>query len=211
MLLPHVVFFPEAFIDLHIVEDQSRRMMNTARDRNWPIGIFLARETRAEQSLPICEEVGTFGRMVGQESVSPGHSKLTLRGKFRGRLHRFEQLEPFPLARVEILTDHLHLSSPETLASALEELISLVQGFKPAEQRAQIDLPPPESWKALFSTLLSSVAMLLPVKVDKKQEWLAQDDLLVRFGLMREEMRRLLQFNRLLEMIPPPAEDPHSN
>ncbi|OPX22673.1 MAG: hypothetical protein B1H03_03770 [Planctomycetales bacterium 4484_113] len=211
MPMPQVVFFPETFVDIHVVEEGHRQMVSSVRTHNWPIGIFLARESEGETLLARCESVGTFGRIVRVEQLRTGISKLTLRGKFRGRLHRFDQTEPFPLARVEMLTDHLHPDSPEALERALKELISLVQSFKPAAKREQVELPPLESWNRLFSTLLNSVAMLLPVMVEKKQQWLVQDDLLVRYKMMRDEMQRLLKFNRLLELIPPPADDPHLN
>lgn len=211
MPMRQVVFFPDTFIDLHITEDQYAGMVNSVRQHDWPIGIFLARESTTENRLLACEPIGTFGRAVRFEQLHSGVSRLTLQGKFRARFQRFEQIDPYPLARIETLSDHLHPDSPEALESALKELIGLVQSFKPARNRARIQLPPLESWKRLFSTLLNSIAMVLPVKMEKKQEWLVQDDLLVRYQMMREEMRRLLTFNRLLEMIPPPGDEPQMN
>jgi len=209
--MPQLVFFPETFIDISVVEESYRQMVSSVRTHQRPIGIFLARDSKVGPLLASCAPIGTFGRIVKYEQGAGGVDKLTLQGRFRGRLERFEQVEPYPLARIEALSDHLHPDSPEALESALNELIGLVQSFKPAEDRVRVQLPPVESWNRLFSMLLNSVAMLLPVKAEKKQEWLVQNDLLVRYGLMREEMRRLLQFNRLLEAIPPPGVDPSQN
>lgn len=209
--LERIVFFPDTFIDLRVADRQAEELLRRAHEEQDTVGLFLAK-AEAVTGLPAgFEKVGTFGRVVSLTAGEGEPAEVTLQGRFRGRIRQIIQLEPYPTADITVLSDHLHVSSTGEFRHILEDLIDLVQLFKPEEERRGIELPAPEGWRRLFGMLVNSVASFLPSKPYKKQEWLTQDDLVARYRLVREELVKMWQFGQLMELIPPPPEDPHLN
>jgi Lon protease-like protein len=209
--LENIVFFPETFLDLKVADRRAEELLRQAYENQENVGLFLAKLEVLTQLPTGFEKIGTFGRVVAFDPKPGKPTEVTLQGRFRGRIRQIIQLEPYPTADITVLTDHLHVSSTDEFKHILEDLIDLVQLFKPEEDRRGIELPSPEGWRKLFGMLVNSVASFLPSKPHKKQEWLVQDDLVARYRMVREELVKMWQFNRLMDIIPPPPEDAHLN
>lgn len=210
LALPEIVFFPHTFVDLELTLPHHQDLFRTAQSQKLPVGVFLAKRHISGDEPEAHAQLGSFGRIVELATSASGSSNVTLHGLYRARIRRVARLRPYPTADITVLTDHLHVTSPEQLRKTLDDLVELVRRFKLIKERPVVTLPKPEKWRDFFNTLVNSVAAFLPADAQRKQEWLNRDDLIERYELMRREMVRLWKLNQVLSQAPR-AEDPNLN
>jgi|GEM_PF-1999812 len=210
LALPETVFFPHTFVDLELRLPRHQELFHAAQSQRSPIGVFLAKRYVSNDEPEAHAMVGSFGRIVELTTSASGSCSVALHGLYRARIRRVTRLRPYPTADITILTDHLHVTSPEQFRKTLDDLVELVRRFKLIKERPNVTLPKPEKWREFFRTLVNSVAAFLPADAQRKQEWLSCDDLIERYELMRQEMVRLWKLNQVLSQVPP-AENPNLN
>ncbi len=212
MALPGVVFFPETLIRLSVYEEHYKRMITAATENDLLVGVFHTRPADSIRQMFLrCEEIGTFGRIVKQLPKPSGAREMVLKGIYRAELRQVLRIEPYPLAQVRLLQDKVVPSVGANLERALEDLIALVRSFGTTSSGGAIHLPPRSSWAGLFTSLVNSVASILPASVQKKLDWLTQNSCYERYVMIRDELGKLHKLKSLLEMIPPPPDDPRLN
>ncbi len=210
LALPETVFFPHTFVDLELTLPHHKELFRSAQSQGLPVGVFLAKSYITEDEPETYARLGSFGRIIELTTSASTSCNVTLHGLYRARIKRVTRLRPYPMANISVLTDHLHVASPEQFRKTLDDLVELVQRFKLTEKRQVVTLPKPEKWREFFSVLVNAVAAFLPADAHRKQEWLNQDDLIERYELIRQEMVRLWKLNQVLSRVPP-AEDPNLN
>jgi len=210
IVLPQTVFFPHTYLDLELAQPAQLAMFQTARRQQEPVGVFMARLRVQPGEHEAFAQPGTFGSVMELGLQEGAASRVTLHGLFRARIRRVVTRTPCLRADIFPLPEHLHLTSHERFQTVLKELLELIQRFRLADGRGSVELPRPERWRELFSLLLNSIAAVLPTKPEQKQAWLGEDDLLVRYRLVREEMLRLWRLNLLMAQVPQP-DDPRLN
>jgi len=210
LALPETVFFPHTFVDLELTLPHHQELFRTAQSQKLPVGVFLAKRYISEDEPEAYARLGSFGRVIELTTSASGSSNVTLHGLYRARIKRVTRLRPYPMANITVLTDHLHVTSPEQFRKTLDDLVELVQRFKLTKERPVVTLPKPEKWREFFGTLVNAVAAFLPADANRKQEWLNRDDLIERYELMRQEMVRLWKLNQVLSQTPP-VENPNLN
>jgi len=210
LALPETVFFPHTFMDLELTLPHHQELFLTAQSQRLPVGVFLAKRLISEDEPEPYARLGSFGRIIELTACASGSCNVTMLGLYRARINRVTRHRPYPLANISVLTDHLHVTSPEQFRRTLNDIVDLVQRFKLTKERPVVALPKPEKWREFFGTLVNAVAAFLPADAHEKQEWLNQDDLIKRYELMRQEMARLWKLNRVLMQVPP-VENPNLN
>jgi len=212
MALPQVVFFPNTYLNLYIFEEHYKKMVKAALQNLQPVGVFLARQSGSLRRMFLsCERVGTVGEIVKFERLPRGDSFITLYGVLRGVLTQVVRIEPFPLAHVRICSEEIATPDAGLLEDMLKEMINLIQRFKPSSERGKIPLPSKKNHGKLFLSLVNSIASMLPADALKKQEWLSEENVIRRYELIKDELIRLLTFNRLVELVTPLMENPELN
>jgi len=212
MALPRVVFFPNTYLNLYIFEEHYKKMLKSAIENSQPVGIFLARQSGSlRRMFSSCERIGTFGEIVKFEKLPRGNSFITLYGVLRGVLTQVIRIEPFPLAQVQVCSEQIAIASGNVLENTLKEMINLIQRFEPSSERRTIPLPPKRNQEKLFLSLVNSIAAMLPADPLKKQDWLSEENVIRRYELIKDELMRLLTFNRLVELVTPLMENPELN
>jgi Lon protease-like protein len=107
--LPNVVLFPQMPLPLHVFEPRYRKMVADVLASHQTIGMTLLQpgwESDYEGRPPVYP-VGCAGTIERSEPLADGRFNILLRGRTRFRLTGERAGEPYRLAEVESLADHL--------------------------------------------------------------------------------------------------------
>jgi Lon protease-like protein len=104
MALPNAVLFPHSLLPLHIFEARYRQMLDYCLngDRMFSVALQkpgISEASEIEDLYPVAG-IGLIRACVGADD---GTSNLILQGLARVRLLEWEQEEPFPIARIELI------------------------------------------------------------------------------------------------------------
>jgi len=134
MPLSGALLFPHALLPLHIFEPRYREMLEHALREHRMFSIALVKPHRSEWN-----SIGDFFHTAGVGLIracvgrSDGTSNLILQGLQRVRFTAFEQLAPFPIARIEPV-ESKSTSSVETDALGTK-VLELYARFKDTGRR----------------------------------------------------------------------------
>src|ERR687896_794405 len=105
--LRETVIFPEMIVPLQVGRDKSVQALNRAVADSSPIALVTQRQAEKEDiSRP--EElykIGTLAKIAQVVQLQDGTVRAIVQGQQRLRLLGFDSVEPFILARVEVLED----------------------------------------------------------------------------------------------------------
>jgi Lon protease-like protein len=129
MPLPGALLFPNALLPLHIFEPRYQQMLKLALSGHRMFCVALVKPQRAPwQSTDDFFHVASIGLIRACVGRGDGTSNLILQGLRRVRFSAFEQIVPFPIARIEPLKSEA-ASSVETEALAVK-VLDLYSKFK---------------------------------------------------------------------------------
>lgn len=124
--LPATVLFPHALLPLYIFEPRYRQMLEHALDHHRMFSVTLIKPScpdwREPEDFFHLAAVGLIRACVGR---SDGTSNLILQGLQRVRFTGFKQEEPFPIAKIDIVSSRDQTTvKTEALAEKVLELYS---------------------------------------------------------------------------------------
>ncbi len=190
MPLPGALLFPRALLPLYIFEPRYRQMLAHALDDHRMFCVSLLKPKRSDwrTSDDFCEfaGIGLIRACVGR---GDGTSNLILQGLSRVRFVSFEQMTPFPIARIQPLES---IPAPEEETQPLgEQLLKVYEKFRrsgrelsPQLARYLSDLSDPE----MLADLMAATFINDPMRRQHVLEELRVDErlrLVVRY--LREE------------------------
>lgn len=105
--LPHVVFFPDALLPLHVFEPRYRAMVAAARAGEGLIAVatLLPGWEKDYEGAPAFHPLATVGRLIAIHDHPDGRSDILLLGLERARLEEEYAAQPWRLARARTVPD----------------------------------------------------------------------------------------------------------
>ena len=104
--LINTVIYPLVAIGLYVTRDPSARAVEEAASRNLPLLVVAQRDASKEDVGPddlyAMGTEATIGRVL---KLPDGHTNVLVQGQRRMRILGFDQLLPFPVARVELVEE----------------------------------------------------------------------------------------------------------
>ncbi len=179
------VLFPGAILPLHIFEERYKAMVRYAMENGARFGLSYRKDADVgAETPPDIGSIGTIARIEALVPVEEGRMNLVSIGEIRYRLLKFDQVEPFLIAKVEPFIDDLE---PDDASDRLfEDLTETCKKFLAAAQTlnelgAPITQELPDDPEA-FSLLVSSA---LPIDNDRKQRLLEMTSTRLRLTRLR--------------------------
>ena len=128
----HTVLFPGATISLHIHEERYKQMIRQCAALKEPFGVVLIREGDEVGAPAEPYEVGTTALIANALRFNDGRMFIVAEGQKRFRIQYFLQKEPFLLASVALMDEHVTV---EQRVQA-EQLCTLYQHYGDAVAKA---------------------------------------------------------------------------
>ena len=197
IILPvrNMVLFPQLVLPLSVKRERSVAAAQEAVKSGRKVGLLLQKEAdENEPGIDGLQRIGTMASIVRYVTAPDGTHHLICHGEQRFRVLDFVSTEPFPVARIELLTEPA-LTDPQIEARALrlrelanEALALLPQA--PAELGAAIANIEPTS------ALADLIASFLDIKPAEAQV-LEASDLRVRLDLVLTALQKRLEVLRI--------------
>lgn len=129
--LPNVVFFPYAFLPLHVFEPRYRQMVQDGMERDSLIGIVLLKPGWENQynANPPVYEIACMGQMVRVEALPDGRYNILVHGFKRVKIESISDKKMYRAARVQVLQDEparFHPRKENNLRREIFEALSRV-------------------------------------------------------------------------------------
>jgi Lon protease-like protein len=187
--LPNVVFFPDAYLPLHIFEERYRAMTRQALGGTRVIGMTVLREGWQDdyEGAPPIYATGCAGAIVHHEQLEDGRFNIVLRG-----LARFEVEQelpsttmPFRIARVRWHQEadaEGHRASLTRLRRQVETLLL------PAVAQGEVRMPAGMTDQAL----INAVCQAIDIPTVDKMALLEKPDVLLRGQALLPILERLV-------------------
>lgn len=123
--LPHVVFFPDALLPLHVFEPRYRAMLAAARAGEGLIAVatLLPGWEKDEDGAPAFHPLATIGRLVQVEDAPDGTSDILLLGLERVRLEEEYTDQPWRRAKARTVPDESLPDDDPELDEAVRRLL----------------------------------------------------------------------------------------
>lgn len=172
----NTVLFPGAKLPLHIFEDRYKLMLQRCMEGDGQFGIVLIRKGKEVGGLAEPFEVGTIARIIHVDPLPDGQMKILVRGEQRFRIVELVQEEPYPVGRVELLSNRFVTVSPNLtrMANRLSALLyRYIELREIADKLALADMMLPTD----IASLCFRIGALLDVPLREKQALLEAEDL----------------------------------
>ncbi len=190
MPLPAALLFPHALLPLYIFERRYREMLEHALKHDRMFCVACMKPQRTDWRTPAdffhVASVGLVRACVGR---GDGTSNLILQGLQRVRFARFEQEQPFPIARIDPLQSHAgRIVEVEALGEKLLEIYRAQKEhgrqFPEKVDRYLSDLRDPE----MLADLMAATFITDPARrQDVLEELTVADRLRLVIQYLREE------------------------
>lgn len=171
----NTVLFPDMPLPLHIFEERYKIMMDTCIQEKRPFGVVLIREGAAEfDPLVTPHPIGCTAKIIQVQHLNEGDLFIMAVGEKRFRIHSLQRDKPYLVGQVEYAP--LETEQVKSLDKAVHRLYPLVVDYlnilaqvgKVEFDTSQIPTDP--------STFVYLAASIIQVPVEKKQNFLAEDD-----------------------------------
>lgn len=184
--LPDLVFFPHAFLPLHIFEPRYREMTDDALKGDRLIAMALLKPgwEKGYDGNPDIFPLACAGLIEEEVLLPDGRFNIRLRGVARVEVQSFEKESPYRVARVRILEDRNERDGPgvdedkKRLLAACAGLLQEISGRVSLPLALDSDVP----FATVVNTLCQSLAMEPPLKM----RLLGLDDVRERCRLLSE-------------------------
>lgn len=188
MPLPGALLFPHALLPLHIFEPRYRQMLEHALSHDRMFCVTLVRPDRPQwKSSEDFFHTAAIGLIRACVDRGDGTSNLILQGLQRVRFVEFVQLQPFPIARLEVLTSEGEITiETEALGAKVLELYS---GFKTAGRELPAKLDRYLSDLTDVTLLADLMAATFIVDPIRRQQILEEPSLNARLRLLIQYLR----------------------
>jgi Lon protease-like protein len=200
--LPNVVFFPKTLLPLHVFEPRYRQMIADALEGDQSVCVALLKPgwEADYEGAPEVYPVACLGRIVQHQKLPDGRFNVVLHGESRVMIEGYEQLTPYRLAQLRVLSQDSAWTEGTEVASESLELLRLFQ--KMFENQANAA----SMTTALGSHLspegiLNSVAMNLNVEPKVKQFLLEIDSVGARYRSVLKILREALTTQERIDRI----------
>jgi Lon protease-like protein len=186
--LPNVVFFPGTLLPLHIFEPRYRAMIRHVMETDQRMAVALLRPgfEPTYEGAPAVHPVMCMGEVVTMQELPDGRSNVLLRGLARVKvLKELTTPHAFRVLEVQVLADEIGGRQGHALATQLatvRQLFGTVVSRVPQLQLTdagdlfQADADP--------AYVIDAVASAIPADPERKQELLAERDLVQRGALL---------------------------
>jgi len=191
--LPSTVLFPDTLLPLHVFEPRYRALLADALEgqRRIVMGVLEPGWEEDYEGSPAMHPLGCVGRVMDHQLLSDGCSDLILRGEAVVRLEEVSSDKPYRTAKVDPVAQEGCFAKGEGARERCAELHALLEAACPGCVKALQDRWPVDFKKKCSVELLHTVAMHLPVGVEKKLEWLGCPGSLSRWESLRETLLEL--------------------
>jgi Lon protease-like protein len=191
--LPNIVLFPDTLLPLHVFEPRYRALVADAMagPRRIAMGVLQPGWEADYEGSPAMHPVACVGRVVEHQLLADGCSDLILRGESVVRIEEVASEKPYRTASVAPVQEEGSFSTAPGARERCRELHRLLEGACPGCVQALRERWPADFRKECSVELLHTVAMHLPVSVDRKLEWLACPGSLARWESIRGTLREL--------------------
>jgi Lon protease-like protein len=191
--LPHVVLFPHVHLPLHVFEPRYRALLEGAKDDSDRFVLAVLKPGWEPQynDCPPVHDWGCAGRIVDRVRLPDGCSDIIFKGERVVRIEEFVQEAPYRRARVTALPEQTGFGQTGCTAERVDEIRTLLERACPGaiERLESCLVHPPEEDGGL--ELMHTLAMNLPVDLDRKLSWLAAGGTLARWQAIRSTLGRL--------------------
>ena len=187
--LPNVVFFPDAYLPLHIFEERYRAMTRHALAGTRLIGMTVLRDGWQDEyeGAPPVYATGCAGAIVHHEPLQDGRFNIVLQGLARFEIaQELESSTPFRVARVrwhEEADASGHRASLSRVRQQVERLLH------PAVVQGEVRMPPGMTDQAVINTVCQAV----DIPVIEKLALLEKPDVLLRGRALLPILERLMR------------------
>jgi len=186
--LPNAVFFPNTLLPLHVFEPRYRALVKHVMETDQRMAIALLRPgfEPAYHGAPAIHDVLCLGEVVTLQELPDGRSNVLLRGVVRVKvLEELETEHAFRTVKVRVEGSEMDGQQGCTLA---RELATVRQLFSTVVARVpQLQI---QDAGGLFSpdadpaTVLDAIASAAPAEPERKQEILAERNLVRRAEIL---------------------------
>jgi Lon protease-like protein len=191
--LPDLVLFPDTLLPLHVFEPRYRALLAdaVADSRRIVMGVLEPGWEADYEGSPAIHPTACVGRVVEHQLLQDGCSDLILRGEAVVRLEEVPSEKPYRTAKIVKVTQEGCFATAPEAGERCAELRRLLEGACPGCVKALQERWPVDFKKEGSLELLHTIAMHLPVSVEKKLEWLACPGSLARWEKIRETLEEM--------------------
>lgn len=191
--LPNLVFFPGTVVPLHIFESRYRRMIQDVLAGDGVLALTLLKPgwEAHDTDRPPIHPVGCAGRLLEVTNLPEGRFNVRLAGLARVRLDEYESLQPYRMARVDLLPEQLPADGCAEMREARNDLLG-AYGLLVAEITGRQSLALEGARSAPFHALVNTLSAHLDLPSVLKQELLDVDSVLERSRVVARVLRREL-------------------
>ncbi len=204
--LPDVVLFPHAEMGLHVFELRYRTMVRDAlsAERLIALATLAPGWERDYQGSPAFHPLGCIARFEDVVWLPNDYYDLRVRGFMRVRFGRVVREYPYRACEVETVPEAPYTETDPLAQMARQALIDERTRLAPLGTEAWLS-PPTFDATAPLATVAGTLATAARLPTDDKLSLLAEDDVVQRARLLREQLRRLGP------VAPPPPPPPNLN
>jgi Lon protease-like protein len=194
-------------LPLHIFEPRYLLMIGECVRDNTPFGVALIREGMEVGGTARTYDFGTSAYVTHVEQLPNQRLNIQTVGYQRFRLHAIQDKKPYLVGIVEDLP--LPGEDDPGVATAADRLASRLRTYLATLQKAGALDAPPDKLPENGTALAFLTAILLPLRLDEKQDLLESESLLALLNKQAALLRRELM---LLEsvLLEEPPRDPDS-
>jgi Lon protease-like protein len=191
--LPHVVLFPHVHLPLHVFEPRYRALLEDAAEGpgRFVLAVLKRGWESDYQGTPPVHPWACAGRIVDHVKLEDGCSDIILKGERVVRIEEFVSEAPFRKAKLRVLPEDGGFGNGISSGERLDEIRVLLDKACPGalERLESCLVNQPEDDGGL--ELLHTLAMNLPVDLDRKLGWLASGSALSRWQAIRSTLMAL--------------------
>jgi len=191
--LPNVVLFPNTLLPLHVFEPRYRALLADALadQRRFAMAVLKPGWEENYEGAPPVHPLACVGRVMEHQLLRDGCSDLILRGEAVVRLEEVTSEKPYRTAKITPVAQEGCFSKAPGAKQRCAELHALLEAACPGCVQALQERWPVDFKKECSVELLHTVAMHLPVSVEKKLEWLDCPGSLARWEKLRQTLLEL--------------------
>ncbi len=198
--LKGTIVYPYLVVPLMIQDADQARLVDDALMRGSRIGLFLQKDAEKENPGPDdLYDVGCSGSILKMLRFPDGTVRFLIQGLERIRVKRFTESERFLMAEVEVLPEIIGSkvkaeALQRSIASAIKTLVGLAPYLNEEFHVSAINQDTP-------SKLTDFVASNLNIPIQRKQQLLAEPDLLKRMNRLYSALNKELEVLELSQKI----------
>jgi ATP-dependent Lon protease len=184
-----IVLFPQMILPIFVGRDKTRRAVDRAMARNCPVLVVAQRRpTDDDPVLDALYPVGLTASVINRQTQADGVLKVFVSGLARAAIVRLVQDE-FLTAEVEPIEEARGQSAEAATLSSV--VLNAYQSYANVDFSSSSQGPRPRSGLPSIgnpSLLADSIAPLLPIGIDKKQQLLETSDVVTRLEMILDLM-----------------------